>query len=236
MGGKRSGSTSTDSASPVSGWVNFQSEASWWPKEFRRQFHWNFSWKIGRQVIVGLSLLQDRAFLDLFLCSLCHTFQLETLKIYIYVFHSIPFIWIFHEMRLWILRKSACFVVLLRCVSMLDQPDVKRAAGHDLRLLPSSLVCLPLFFTSSQFSDGWRDPMLPPSPISKLIQSSLATLLHLYFYQNLSRQFIASCPKSPSPHFRWSGLIWLMLRPWGARRLKYPPICQTTTKELPKLG
>ena len=81
--------------------------------------------------------------LDLFAVRSVLAFNWRLSK-YIYVF-----IWIFHEMR-----KSACFVVLLRCVSMLDQPDVKRAAGHDLRLLPSSLVCLPLFFTSSQFSDG----------------------------------------------------------------------------------
>ena len=124
----------------------------------------------------GLTLLQDRAFLDLFAVRSVIAFNWRISK-YISMCFTSPFIWIFHEMRSWILRKSACFVVLLRCVSMLDQPDVKRAAGHDLRLLPSSLVCLPLFFTISQFSDGWRDPMLPPSPISKLIQSSLATLL-----------------------------------------------------------
>ena len=108
---------------------------------------------------MGLALLQDRAFLDLFAVRSVIAFNWRLSK-YIYLYVSLsPFIWIFHEMR-----KSACFVVLLRCVSMLDQPDVKRAAGHDLRLLPSSLVCLPLFLPAASFQMGDVTQCCPSPP------------------------------------------------------------------------
>ena len=171
MGGKRSGSTSTDPASLVSGWVNFQSEASWWPKEFRRQFHWNFSWEIGRQVIVGLPLLQDRAFLDLFYVRSVIPFNWRHSK-----YISMCLFWFFMrwDPEFW----ESLFVLL--CCSVASQCWISLMLNEPLVTIfvsSQALLSVCLFFTSSQFSDGWRDPMLSPSPISKFIQSSRAKLL-----------------------------------------------------------
>ena len=100
-------------------------------------------------------------------------------------------------------------------------------------------------------SQCWISLMLNEPLVTIFVSSQALLSVCLFFYQqpvfrwvtwpnaaHLPHQqvnSIKSSPKSPgniapSPHFRWSGLIWLMLRQWGARRLKYPPICQTTTR------
>ena len=114
--------------------------------------------RLGGRLSWVLRCFRTEPFLTSLLFVLSWLLIVDSQNIYLCVSLS-PFIWIFHEMR-----KSACFVVLLRCVSMLDQPDVKRAAGHDLRLLPSSLVCLPLFLPAASFQMGDVTQCCPSPP------------------------------------------------------------------------